>query len=133
MSAAWAAYYAQYSNLLNQAGGQPGAVGAAAGMPFAAAGQNLMGAASAAQQPQVTNPHTPADSHHSTQATQSQVDPSQAGATAPAVGGAASGQQDFSDQWIEFYLMNGRPDYAEQIMEMKKQQQAQKQQQSLQH
>lgn len=34
----------------------------------------------------------------------------------------AQSQQDFSDQWIEYYIANGRPDYAEQIIQMKKQQ-----------
>lgn len=39
-------------------------------------------------------------------------------------------QQDYTEQWIQFYLANGRPDYAEQIIEMKKQAQQQQQQQS---
>jgi anaerobic ribonucleoside-triphosphate reductase len=40
---------------------------------------------------------------------------------------ASGGQsQDYSDQWIEYYIASGRPDYAEQIMQIKKQQQAHK-------
>lgn len=102
MSAAWAAYFAQYSTLFNQAGVQPGA----GGLPYAS--QGLLGAGSQ-QVPSAADPAL----QHQAQATQAQ--PGQ--------------QQDYTDQWIEFYLRNGRADYAEQIIEMKKQQQAQKQQQ----
>ena len=111
MTAAWAAYFAQYSTLFNQAGAQPGS---AAGMPFA--GQsNMMGA--------------PAVVPTSNSQLMPQLDSQQQQpAAADNQGGQA--QQDFSDQWIEYYLANGRPDYAEQIIQLKKQQQGQKQQQS---
>lgn len=108
MSAAWAAYFAQYSTLFNQAGAQTNT----AGIPYA--GQTgLLGSAvaSATNNPQVPTldqqPQAPTvDANQGTQA-----------------------QQDYSDQWIEYYIANGRPDYAEQIIQMKKQQQAQKQHQ----
>lgn len=109
MTAAWAAYFAQYSSMFNQAGAQP----AAAGMPYN--GQSgVLGASAPVSAPAVV----PAS--NSQQSQQSSADPNQGG----------QAQQDFSDQWIEYYLQNGRPDYAEQIIQMKKQQQAQKQQQS---
>jgi len=94
MSAAWAAYVAQYSNLLNQAGAQP----AGANLPHA--GQNIIESANI---PQVT-----------------QLDQQQPATQQPV--------QDYTEQWIEYYIMNGRPDYAEQIIELKKQQQAQQKQ-----
>lgn len=115
MTAAWAAYFAQYSTLFNQAGAQPGA---AAGMPFA--GQSsLLGASSLS---------APAAAPTSNSQLLPQLDTQQQPAAADSQGGQA--QQDFSDQWIEYYLANGRPDYAEQIIQLKKQQQGQKQQQS---
>lgn len=108
VSAAWAAYFAQYSNLINQAGAQPGATG----MPYA--GQNLMGASSTQQVPQPEQPlQQQQQQPQQPQPPSQQVQPNQG---AP--------QQDYTDQWIEFYIMNGRPDYAEQIIEMKKQQHA---------
>lgn len=88
VSAAWAAYFAQYSSLYTQAGAQPGIPA----MPYA--GQNILGSQQVSDQQPTAQPTT--------------VQP----------GGQ---QQDYSDQWIEFYMMNGRPDYAEQIIEMKKQ------------
>ena len=111
MTAAWAAYFAQYSSMLNQAtpqpgipyGGQPGIHGA----PAAAAPAGVPSSNNQAM-PQLDSQQPPA-------------------AVDPGPGGSA--QADFSDQWIEYYIQNGRPDYAEQIMQMKKQQQAQKQQQ----
>lgn len=96
MSAAWAAYFAQYSNLFNQTGTQPGLMASSAQIP-----------SSQVSSAQVS----------STQVSSSQVSSGQ------------THQQDYSDEWIEYYLKNGRADYAEQIIEMKKQQQAQKQQQ----
>lgn len=114
LSASWAAYFAQYSNLFNQtaAAHTPGA--GISGYP----GQSLMNAGSSPQVPQQAE-----------QTVQSQAGVGVASAGAGTNVTAGAGQQDYSDQWIEFYLMNGRPDYAEQIIEMKKQQQAQKQQQ----
>lgn len=38
---------------------------------------------------------------------------------------AVAGQKDYTDDWIEYYMANGRPDYAQQLIEMKKQQQQQ--------
>lgn len=112
VSAAWAAYYAQYSNMMTQAGPQLGS----AGLPYA--GQSLLGAAGTQQasqpdqQPQQPQAQAQAQSMPGAQQPQQDGQP----------------QQDYTDQWIEFYLMHGRPDYAEHIIEMKKQQQqAQKQ------
>lgn len=111
VSAAWAAYFAQYSNMFNQPGAQPGA----AGLPYA--NQNLLGAGGPQQVPGQTEQPLP----------QAPPPPQQQAPAAPP--GAGQPQQDYTDQWIEFYLMNGRPDYAEQIIEMKKQQQQQQKQQ----
>lgn len=102
--------------MFNQAGAQPGATN----LPYA--GQNLMGAG-AQPMPQLD----PTLQQKQQQQPPQQQPPQQPQVQTPQQG--AQPQQDYTDQWIEFYLMNGRPDYAEQIIEMKKQQQAQKQQQ----
>lgn len=108
VSAAWAAYFAQYSNLFSQTGAQPGT----ASSPYA--GQNLIGAANAQPVPQAD------------QSIHQQSQPQSQQSSQPQVSSTQSGQQpDYSDQWIEYYLKNGRPDYAEQIIEMKKRQQQQ--------
>lgn len=115
MSAAWAAYFAQYSNLFNQTGAQPGVTGS----PYA--GQNLIGATGTQPVPQADQSLHQQTQQQPQQPSQTQVSSTQSGQARP----------DYSDQWIEYYLKNGRPDYAEQIIEMKKQQQqqqAQKQQ-----
>lgn len=90
MSAAWAAYFAQYSNLYNQAGAQPGA-------------------AATLTQPQPLQPPQPP------QPSQQQGEPG-----AP----QAAQQQDYTEQWVEYYILNGRPDFAETLIQMKKQQQS---------
>lgn len=122
MNAAWQAYFAQYSTMFNQAGGAPGAAAAmGAGAPAMPYGQQLLASADGmAAAAAAADPMMAAQQHMQQQQAQQM-----AGA------GAAGQQQDYTDQWIEFYMMSGRPDYAEQVIEMKKQ--AQKQQQQQQH
>lgn len=111
MTAAWAAYFAQYSSMLNQTGAQPG-------MPYA--GQpNILGVPGVGGPAAVPTSNSQAMPQLNPQQPPAAVDPGQGG----------QAQADYSDQWIEYYLQNGRPDYAEQIMQMKKQQQAPKPQQ----
>uniref|UniRef100_A0A6G1S893 Far upstream element-binding protein 1 n=1 Tax=Aceria tosichella TaxID=561515 RepID=A0A6G1S893_9ACAR len=112
MTAAWAAYFAQYSTLFNQTGAQP----STPGMPYPG-------------QPSLLSSTAPVSAPAAAPTTVSsqsvpQMDPQQP-QQQPSADSGASGGQDYSDQWIEFYIANGRPDYAEQIIQMKKQQQQQ--------
>lgn len=112
MTTAWAAYFAQF-NMLNQ-GAQP----AAAGMSYG--GQPGLlgpagGPAAATQQMPHMNQQAPA-------APATTADMSQ-----QAVAGAG-GQPDYSDQWIAYYRANGCENYAQAVIEMKKQAQQQQQQ-----
>lgn len=131
MTAAWAAYMAQYSSMFNQPGAQPNAGGgaptAAAAMAYGAAPAGMMGAPAATTTPMLP---TMAPNASGQQQAPLAVDPSQqqqanmggGGGGAPVAG--ANPSQDYTDQWIEFYLANGRPDYAEQMIQLRKQQQA---------
>lgn len=113
VTAAWAAYMAQYSNhMFNQPTGAAASPGGLPGYPSgqAATGLGSMGVQAApAQAPMMTQ------------------QPSQIPQTpqAPTATTAVSGQSapDYSNQWIEFYIAMGRPDYAQQVVELKKKQQ----------
>lgn len=93
VSAAWQAYFLQYSTLCNQAGPQ-----VAGAMPYGA--QNLM------------NPSAQQVSSSSDQSTHHQVQPNQ----------QQQPQKDYTDEWVEYYIQHGRADYAEQILGYKKEQ-----------
>lgn len=128
MTAAWAAYMAQYSSMFNQHGAQPN-VQAAASIPYGAPGQpNLLGSATAPTATSATPTMMPQIAASAVPTATSQLpgqplpaggDPSQQVSS----GGGSNQSQDYTDQWIEFYLANGRPDYAEQMIQLKKQQQ----------
>jgi hypothetical protein len=113
MTAAWAAYFAQYSTLFNQTGAQPGTPT----MPYPTQ-PSLLGSTAP-----VTAQATAAPAAVGSQSVP-QMDPQTQQASAD-VGSSGGQTQDYSDQWIEFYIASGRPDYAEQIIQMKKQQQQQ--------
>lgn len=102
--AAWAAYFAQYSSVYGTAGAAQAS--AAAGLPYT--GQNIIAPTTGQQLPQE-------DQSHGTQGSSLAQQP----------------QQDYSEQWIQYYIASGRPDYAEQIVELRKQQQALRQQKDL--
>lgn len=123
MSAAWAAYFAQYSSLFSQTGAQQGTPQ----VPQLDQSQLQTQLQPQVPQPQIPQPQMP-QQQQPHQPHQQQQQPSQLSHLAGST--TTQPQQDYTDQWIEFYLANGRPDYAEQIIEMKKQQQQQQQQPS---
>jgi len=128
MTAAWAAYMAQYSSMYSQTGAQANPQ-AAVGMAYGtAAGQANLIRASTNAAPNSSAPtmipQMASNSSLSAQAGQP-LQPTGADTSQQQTSGDSTNSQDYTDQWIEFYIANGRPDYAEQMIQLKKQQQQQ--------
>lgn len=118
---------AQYSSMYSQAGSQPGMQ---PGMAYGAAGQpGLLGSTTGAVHPSASSASAMLPNMSGAGISASSGQHQSGAPQVPGGDGGPPGQsnqsQDYTDQWIEFYLANGRPDYAEQMMQLKKQQQAQ--------